>query len=324
LRDTGRRPREVCALPLECLEIEGGEYSLIYHNYKKQRLRRRLPVTAAAAAEIQTWQHRRAGLHLPESAREWLFPAMTDRASRGHLATNKLTSVMRAWINAIPILHGDLPGPDGTPLPFDRSLIFPKAFRFSYAQRHADAGVPVEVLKELMDHRDISTTQRYYSISLKRKREAIKVMDRYVHDRTGAPAAAGSVAAYELRSVSVPFGNCREPSNVKAGGKACPIRFQCAGCGFYRPDPSYLPAIEDHVTALKADRETATAMDVDAFVVRNLDEQITAFGQVAATMRHTLDALPADERAEVEQASRILRKARAAGGRTQLPIVTLS
>ena len=324
LRDTGRRPREVCALPLDCLEIEGGEYSLIYHNYKKQRLRRRLPITVATAGEIQTWQHRRAGLRLPETTRGWLFPAMTDRASRGHLATNKLTSVTRGWIDAIPALHGDLPGPDGTPLPFDRSLIFPKAFRFSYAQRHADAGVPVEVLKELMDHRDISTTQRYYSVSLKRKREAIKVMGRYVRDRTGAPAAAGSVAAYELKSVSVPFGNCREPSNVKAGGKACPIRFQCAGCGFYRPDPSYLPAIEDHVTALKADRETATAMDVDAFVVRNLDEQITAFGQVAATMRHTLDALPAAERAEVEQASRILRKARAAGGRTQLPIVTLS
>jgi len=70
---------------------------------------------------------------------------------------------MRAWMEAIPVLHGDLPGPDGTPLPFDRSLIFPKAFRFSYAQRHADAGVPVEVLKELMDHRDISTTQRYYN-----------------------------------------------------------------------------------------------------------------------------------------------------------------
>ena len=323
LRDTGRRPREVCALPLECLEIDGDEYSLIYHNYKKQRMRRRLPITAATAAEIQTWQRRRAGLHLPESAREWLFPAMTDRASRGHLATNKLTSVMRAWIDAIPVLHGDLPGPDGAPLPFDRALIFPKAFRFSYAQRHADAGVPVEVLKELMDHRAISTTQRYYSVSLKRKREAIKVMGRYVHDRTGAPAA-GPLSAYELKSVSVPFGNCREPSNVKAGGKACPIRFQCAGCGFYRPDPSYLPAIEEHVTALKADRETATAMDVDTFVLRNLDEQITAFAQVAATMRHTLDALPADERAEVEQASRILRKARAARGQTQLPVITPS
>jgi hypothetical protein len=121
------------------------------------------------------------------------------------------------------------------------------------------------------------------------------------------------VAAYELRSVSVPFGNCREPSNVKAGGKACPIRFQCAGCGFYRPDPSYLPAIEEHLTALKADRETATAMHVDAFVVRNLDEQITAFGQVAATMHHTLNALPAEERAEVEQAVARRSKCRRVG-----------
>ena len=43
--------------------------------------------------------------------------------------------------------------------------------------------------------------------------------------------------AYERASVSVPFGSCTEPSNVKAGGGSCPIRSQCAGCGFYRPDP---------------------------------------------------------------------------------------
>jgi site-specific recombinase XerD len=30
--------------------------------------------------------------------------------------------------------------------------------RHSYAQRHADAGVPVDVLKELLDHRSIQTT----------------------------------------------------------------------------------------------------------------------------------------------------------------------
>ena len=93
--------------------------------------------------------------------------------------------------------------------------------------------------------------------------------------------------------------------------------------GFYRPDPSYLPAIDDHVTALKADRETATAMDVDAYVIRNLNEQITAFAQVGDAMRQTLDTLPADERAEVEEASRILRKARAAHGQTTLPITAL-
>ena len=137
-------------------------------------------------------------------------------------------------------------------------------------------------------------------------------MSRYVHDRAGnARPDSGSAARYELRSVAVPFGNCIEPSNVKAGGKACPIRFQCAGCGFYRPDPSYLPAIEEHINALRADRETALAMDADEFVVRNLADQADAFAGVAVAMRDKMQALPDTERAEVEEASILLRKVRA-------------
>jgi hypothetical protein len=225
----------------------------------------------------------------------------------------------------IPLLHSDLPGPDGAPLPFDRSLIYPYAFRHSYAQRHADAGVGVEILKELMDHKDLSVTQGYYTVSLKRKRQAITIMSRYVHDRTGTLIArTSSPTRYELTSVAVPFGNCIEPSNVKAGGKQCPIRFQCAGCGFYRPDPSYLPAIEEHVNALNADRETAHAMDVDDFVIRNLTDQATAFTQIATAMREKVRDLPEAERAEVESASAILRKVRASrdpsAGRPLLPL----
>jgi len=115
-------------------------------------------------------------------------------------------------------------------------------------------------------------------VSLKRKREAITTMRKHTIDRSGRPAPFTSTTDYEAQSVAVPSGNCREPSNVKAGGKAYPIRFQCAGCGFYRPDPSYLPAIEQHVNDLRADLETARAMDADDFVVRNLTDQIAAFG----------------------------------------------
>ena len=114
-----------------------------------------------------------------------------------------------------------------------------------------------------------------------------------------------------MRSVAVPFGNCIEPSNVKAGGKACPIRFQCAGCGFYRPDPSYIPAIEEHINSLAADREIASAMDAAPFVIDNLNAQIHAFRNVLDVMRQALDRLDADQRDQVEQASAILRKARA-------------
>jgi hypothetical protein len=111
-----------------------------------------------------------------------------------------------------------LAGPDGRPLPFDRSLIFPYAFRHSYAQRHAHAGIAIDVLKELMDHRDASTTAGYYKVSLKRKRAAVKTMRLHAVDRSGRPAPMISDLAYEARSVAVPFGNCIEPSNVKAGG----------------------------------------------------------------------------------------------------------
>ena len=64
----------------------------------------------------------------------------------------------RAWTRSIPKIDGELLGPDGTPLPFDRSLITPYVLRHCYAQRHADAGVPVDVLKDLLNHSSIPTT----------------------------------------------------------------------------------------------------------------------------------------------------------------------
>ncbi|HEY0806048.1 MAG TPA: site-specific integrase, partial [Pseudonocardiaceae bacterium] len=188
LRDTGRRPGEVVSLAADCLECEAGEYALVYDNHKKHRLRRRLPITATTAAVIQHWQRYRTGLDIPASTTRWLFPACNHSSGPGHLTTNRFGKALDNWVAAIPVLHGDLPGPDGSPLPLDRSLIYPYAFRHSYAQRHADAGVAVEILKELMDHKDLTVMQSYYTVSLKRKRDAIKIMSRYVHDCTGAHA----------------------------------------------------------------------------------------------------------------------------------------
>jgi hypothetical protein len=123
-----------------------------------------------------------------------------------------------------------------------------------------------------------------------------------------------------MRSVAVPFGNCIEPSNVKAGGQACPIRFQCAGCGFYRPDPSYIPAIEEHINSLRADRETAQALNAAGFVIDNLNAQIAAFNQALNTMRQRLESLEPAERDRVEDAAATLRKARAG---TALPLTVI-
>jgi len=320
LRDTGRRPGEVVSLTVGCIEVVDGQPNLVYDNHKAARMRRRLPVTAETAESVLAWERRRAALAGPPVTRRWLFPSplLRSRQSLGHLGANCVGRAFRAWTGRIPAIDGELIGPDGAPVAFDRSLITPYALRHSYAQRHADAGVPVDVLRELMDHRSVQTTMGYYRISISRKQAAIATVGLLATDAHGNPAPFTSSLAYERASVSVPFGNCTEPSNVRAGGGSCPIRFQCAGCGFYRPDPSYLPAMEDHVARLRADRETARAIGAADYVVTNLTAEIDAFGRVAERMRHSLGQLDPDEAAEVEEASRLLRRARAA---RRIPVV---
>ena len=124
--------------------------------------------------------------------------------------------------------------------------------RHTYAQRHADAGTPVDVLAALLDHRDVAVTQGYYRIGPKRKREAIERVGALVMDRRGALRPAPDQIEYERRSVSTLLGGCVEPSNVKSGGKSCPIRFQCGGCDHYRPT-CYIPEIEQEIRNIKAD-----------------------------------------------------------------------
>ncbi|SOE12147.1 Phage integrase family protein [Streptomyces sp. 2323.1] len=323
-RDTGRRPREFCGLALDCLKYEKGEYNLRWDNKKGKRLRRLLPIEERTAQAILTWKKRRVKLDVPPSNARYLFPVMNEETKLGHMKSGEFSNAMRAWVDAIPAIDSDAPGDDGKPLPFDREKIYPYAFRSSYAQRHADVGTPIDVLMSLMDHKSAQTTMGYYRVTIKRKREAVETLRGHTVDRSGRPAPLSSGISYEKKSVAVPFGGCVEPSNVTAGGKKCPIRFQCAGCGFYRPDPSYLPAIEDHVRSLKADREMATAMGTDDFVVRNLTDQIEAFQGVVERMNERMAQYPPEVQAEIQEASKVLRKVRAGEGRKLLPLTVVN
>jgi integrase len=322
LRDTGRRPGEIVSLKVGCVEVIDGQPNLVYDNHKAGRMRRRLPITGETAEDVLAWERHRAELGGPPVTQRWLFPTplLRARQSLGHITPSCVARAFGIWVAKIGTIDSEVLGPGGEPVPFDRSLIFPYALRHSYAQRHADAGVPVDVLRELMDHLCVQTTMGYYRISLKRKQQAIRAVGSLALDACGRPAPFTNPLAWERGSVSVPFGSCTEPSNIKVGGSSCPLRFQCAGCGFYRPDPSYLPAIEEHVASLRADLETARAIGVADYVKANLVAQIDACAQVAETMRLHLASLASDERAEVEEASRLLRRVRAA---RHIPVVAV-
>ena len=315
LRDTGRRPGEIAALKRNCLEYTDEKPVLVYDNHKRRRFGRRLPISTSTAEVIINWHRRLEQLPNMQGGEQWMFPQPGGRNQRRrtHVTASHFGArVLPAWLAAMPDLTRPGLTPQGQAALFAKSLITPYGFRHAYAQRHADAGTPVDVLRELMDHRAVDTTMGYYQVSLHRKRQAIATLSKFTLDRHGNPVGSTDGISYERESVAVPFGGCTEPSNIKAGGGHCPIRFQCAGCNFYRPDPSYLPAIDHHVAALRGDKEMALASDAATWVTDNLDAQIGAFTGVADTMRHRLAALPEQERNTIEDAARQLRKARQA------------
>src|SRR5450759_3035887 len=133
------------------------------------------PITTDTAKVITTWQQRRTRLSAPPALDSWLFPSPLLRAqqSRGHVTPDCVGRTFKAWVAQIGTIDSELLGPDGTPAPFDPALITPYALRHTYAQRHADAGVPVDVLKELMGHVAVATTMGHYRVGLKRKQQAI-------------------------------------------------------------------------------------------------------------------------------------------------------
>lgn len=323
LRDTGRRPSEVCTLSVDCVKNSDGEATLLWDNHKAGRMGRGLPIVQSTVKAIERWATLRRTITVPSVSDSFLFPAKRARGKHPHMGTQALSSAVRFWADSLPRLDSNIPDGEGNPLPFDRSAIFPYAFRHTYAQRHADAGVPVDVLRDLMDHKDINTTTGYYVVTAERKRTAVEKLAPLAIDRSGRSAPIGSDATYQAKSVAVPFGNCIEPSNVKAGGQACPTRFQCAGCGFYRPDPSFLPAIEEQINALKTDRETAMAFESAEFVITNLTAQIDAYTEILQTLQRGVELVDDAEREAINEASRIMRRARAGRDRPLLPLTVV-
>ncbi len=74
---------------------------------------------------------------------------------------------------------------DGTE--FDKDQVFLYTYRYTYAQRHADAGMPVDVLRELMDHRLLDTSKQYYRVGHQRRRSAVEKVT-HLQFAAGTPA----------------------------------------------------------------------------------------------------------------------------------------
>ena len=319
--DTGRRPEDILNLPLDCLarDKDGGAV-LVYDNVKADRLGRRLPISAATA-EVITRQQDRARERFPHApgAKLKLLPTSYRNPDGAKpISRGTLEARHRDWVSTLPPLLTR----DG--VTFDAAKIVPYAYRHSYAQRHADAGIPIDVLAELLDHRSYSVTRSYYRIGEDRRRDAVDKVTTLSFDRHGNRIwrNARALLDYErarhaVGEVAVPYGTCTEPSNVQAGGGACPIRFRCAGCDHFRTNVAFLPDLQAYLQDLLRTRErlAAAISGVDEWARADAppaEEEISRIRHLIARIRGDIAGLDDAERAQIDEAVAVVRRHRAA------------
>ena len=319
LIDTGRRPEDVVALPLDCLASDtDGAPVLVYDNHKANRLGRRLPIPAATAQAIRAQQQRVRERFpgIPASQLKLLPTGWANRDGRRPLTVSALSAAHRDWISSLP----PLVLADGTE--YDKDRVIPYAYRHTCAQRHADAGVPIDVLAELLDHRSLNVTRGYYRVGEQRRRDAVDKVTAMQFDRHGnriwrqARALLDDEhARYAVGSVAVPYGTCTEPSNVAAGGNDCPLRFRCAGCDHFRTDVSYLPDLTAYLDDLLRTRERlAAASGADGWAraaAAPSEQEIAKIRQLINRIKGDTADLAPHERARIDEAVAVVRKHRA-------------
>lgn len=312
LMETGRRPGEIATLNTNCLvQDRHGGWLLRYTAHKTGGAIKELPVETPVVDSIRRWQAIRAerGIRSP-----LLFPTPRRRLQdENTLPINEryIGKILQKFILTLPPVPGPVTDADGNLVDFDLTTIQPYDFRRAYAQRHADNGTDPDVLRQLMDHTSLSTTMGYYQVSSKRRRKAVSTLAPLAHDRHGRQVGIGK-GRLQLKITPVPYGDCAEPSNVAAGGTACQLRYQCAGCGFFRPNPSHIPEIEKEILKLRSQLRIAEASDTAAYLLDAQRGLIADYEKVLATMQERLEQLPAEQRHEIDTMSEVMRRARSA------------
>ncbi|WP_162144854.1 site-specific integrase [Arthrobacter castelli] len=309
LRDLGRRPSEILGLKRDALQHYDDSRPFIrYDAPKTADIGLELPVHQSTADIITAWVDRLETVSdIEPKAAGLMFPSLSGF---GPAATRPITisgyyAVYWRWIDRIRNLPEYAQDSGGVARTFDRSRLNLYAWRHTYAQRLSDNNTAPDVIQELMNHKKFETSAGYIRINRQRKADAIRIVDQTTIDRHGAAQDPHSYPAYVRGSVATPLGLCTEPSNVKAGGQACPARSKCGGCTFFRANVSHLPLIDAHIVALTTDLELARPI-ADTWVVESLTAEIASYRKIRRLLADTKIRLSPTEQSEIDRATELL------------------
>jgi len=107
------------------------------------------------------------------------------------------------------------------------------------------------------------------------------------------------------------------PSNVQAGGGACPFRFRCAGCDHFRTNVAFLPDLQAYLQDLLRTRErlAATIDGVDEWARADAtpaEEEIVRIRRLITRIKGDIAELDDGQRAQIDDAVAVVRRHRAA------------
>lgn len=310
LRDLGRRPSEILGLKRDALQhYDDGRPFIRYDAPKTGDIGLELPIHHSTANIISAWFNRlNAVTDIEPRAADLMFPSLSGfgPAARKPITISGYHTVYWRWIERIKNLPDHIQGPGGAAETFDRSRLRLYSWRHTYAQRLSDNNTAPDVIQELMNHKRFETSAGYIRINRQRKADAIRIVDRTTIDRHGAAQPPHSYPAYARGSVATPLGLCTEPTNVKAGGQACPARSKCGGCTYFRANVSHLPLIDAHIVALTTDLELARPI-ADTWVLESLTAEISSYRKIRRLLADTKTRLSPAEQNEIDRATELLQ-----------------
>lgn len=232
----GMRAGHVCALEFDCLRElgqDGTSWALSYYDGKSGRWIG-LPVDDYIAQAIRRQQRR-----VRDSARAGkpvhLFPNPRARIT-GVLAPEKIGPAVDNWVEEL-----DLRGPDGLLL-----KVTPHRFRHTFAVEMLERGVPIDVIRDLLGHKSLSSTEIYAHTTDRRLREewekgkAVNIRGESVDLVTGAEGDAEWLL-HRLNTAVQPLadGYCGLPIQQR-----CPHANACHTCMNFLTTPEFLPALK--------------------------------------------------------------------------------
>jgi integrase len=306
----GRRPVETMHLREDCISYDSeGHPFLEWERIKPpRRAGKRLPIHQETHDLIRQWQQIKRDHNIRS---QWLFPSLTHRGRDAAYRTEYLITRIRELVAVVQQqapFPGAVTGVNGNLIHYDVSSIDAYALRHAFAQRYADAvdtegrsTTPPDVMQDLMDHQDFTTTMTYYEVSAKRRKEALAgIAPRRLN-------FLGNVVEINrerdgFTRVPVSLGHCEEPQNVAMGGNGCMLSHACESCPFFRVDPLEREGMVAKRFDLKVQLERATVIGAPQHMIDHFHARIQHCDAIIDGIDTYLAQIPQAERTAIETA----------------------